>query len=466
MKRKVLPVLLAAALALFPAAVSAAEPEVVGRWGIGNDKETAYADGSVDDSTDLWDVTATLYADGTLVLDGQGDTQNYSTVPTRYPEWYNDREQITKVEVRGNIKPDNADLLFFRLVNCTEIVGLENLDTSQATSIRSLFMECESLKTVDVSGLRTGNAKNMSSMFRDCFALERVDLSSLDTENCTNLANMFVNCRSLQEVLGLHIKGENVNAVKMFSNWYLSDIGPEALHKIEIRVDHEIKRPGLSLYQEVKKYAPDGSAYRFLGWYREQSPDFSGEPPQAYEKVSAEEGVWQTYYAVWEGVTVTVDDLAEAGGTPTYSIAVTGTVPVEDIAFTFQPAGSSETIEFSLPAGAAQGVAIPELTVREVAADGFKQLELDGTLTAKTKDGSTLEVKTVPGKAPVEANGGPDQPGTEDPDGGPVQPETPDSGAGTQPPTGDSRQLPLLLAGLLVSAGGIAVLVRKNTARR
>ena len=293
MKRKVLPVLLAAALALFPAAVSAAEPEVVGRWGIGNDKETAYADGSVDDSTDLWDVTATLYADGTLVLDGQGDTQNYSTVPTKYPEWYNDREQITKVEVRGNIKPDNADLLFFRLVNCTEIVGLENLDTSQATSIRSLFMECESLKTVDVSGLRTGNAKNMSSMFRDCFALERVDLSGLDTENCTNLANMFVNCRSLQEVLGLHIKGENVNAVKMFSNWYLSDIGPEALHKIEIRVDHEIKRPGLSLYQEVKKYAPDGSAYRFLGWYREQSPDFSGELPQAYEKVSAEEGVWQ-----------------------------------------------------------------------------------------------------------------------------------------------------------------------------
>ena len=43
--------------------------------------------------------------------------------------------------------------------------------------------------------------------------------------------------------------------------------------------------------------------------------------------------------------------------------------------------------------------------------------------------------------------------------------ETPDSGAGTQPLTGDSRQLPMLLAGLLVSAGGIAVLVRKNTAR-
>ena len=101
-----------------------------------------------------------------------------------------------------------------------------------------------------------------------------------------------------------------------------------------------------------------------------------------------------------------------------------------------------------------------------MAADGFKQLELDGTLTAKTKDGSTLEVTTVPGKAPVEANGGPDQPGTEDPDSGPVQPETPDSGAGTQPPTGDSRQLSVLLAGLLVSAGGIAVLVRKNTARR
>lgn len=74
-----------------------------------------------------------------------------------------------------------------------------NLDTSNLTSMNSMFAYAYNLKTVDLSGWNTSNVTDMGSMFSQC-PIKELDLSNFNTSNVTSLASMFNNCAYLEKL--------------------------------------------------------------------------------------------------------------------------------------------------------------------------------------------------------------------------------------------------------------------------
>ena len=71
----------------------------------------------------------------------------------------------------------------------TEIIGLENLDTSKVTNMRRMF-EGSNVDSLNLSGFNTSNVTDMEDMFSDSSILT-LDLSSFDTSNVTDMYQMF-----------------------------------------------------------------------------------------------------------------------------------------------------------------------------------------------------------------------------------------------------------------------------------
>jgi surface protein len=70
-------------------------------------------------------------------------------------------------------------------------IDLSNIDTSNVTNMRNMFVGCPYLNTIICTDFDTSNVTNMSSMFEKCPSLKSLDLSSFDTSNVTNMSNMF-----------------------------------------------------------------------------------------------------------------------------------------------------------------------------------------------------------------------------------------------------------------------------------
>ena len=64
----------------------------------------------------------------------------------------------------------------------------------------SMFYDCSSLSSLDLSGLDTSNVTDMSGMFSCCSSLSSLDLSGLGTSNVTDMSHMFSGCSSLRTV--------------------------------------------------------------------------------------------------------------------------------------------------------------------------------------------------------------------------------------------------------------------------
>ena len=100
-----------------------------------------------------------------------------------------------------------------------EIVGIENLNTTEATNMEGMFSECTSLKTLDVTHFNTENVENMRRMFYGCSALTALDVSKLNTVNVTDMTEMFTDCYSLKELKVGMLNTSNVTSMeRMFYN--------------------------------------------------------------------------------------------------------------------------------------------------------------------------------------------------------------------------------------------------------
>lgn len=94
----------------------------------------------------------------------------------------------------------SADRWFCGCVNLKKITGLENLKTENVTGMSSMFANCSSLETLDLSNFNTANVKNMYSMFYGCSSLETIYVSSGWTTakvSARNGSKMFIGCERL-----------------------------------------------------------------------------------------------------------------------------------------------------------------------------------------------------------------------------------------------------------------------------
>lgn len=85
--------------------------------------------------------------------------------------------------------------------NDIRVLDLSSFNTSKVTDMGAMFENCPFLETIYFGdGWDTSNVENMSYMFNQCSALIELDLSKWDTTNTTNMTSMFRKCNSLQKV--------------------------------------------------------------------------------------------------------------------------------------------------------------------------------------------------------------------------------------------------------------------------
>ena len=108
--------------------------------------------------------------------------------------------------------------LFQGFTNCTSM-DLNNVNTSNATSMRNLFTGCVSLTTLDLSNWDTGNVTDMYCMFLQCIRLDSLNLSNFNTAKVTNMALMFDNCKKHKS---LNVSGWDTGNVTEMYNLFCS----------------------------------------------------------------------------------------------------------------------------------------------------------------------------------------------------------------------------------------------------
>lgn len=153
------------------------------------------------------------------------DTDYFLNEAGNTPGWYQTKSaDIKTVVFKRNFRdarPTTCSLWFGSCTNLTSIEGLENLNTSDVTSMDYMFYKCEQLRALDLSGFHTEKVENMRDMFSNCKNLETLNLSSFKTNNLTNMSEMFLECNKIAQ---LDLSGFNTSGVKaldlVFKNCY------------------------------------------------------------------------------------------------------------------------------------------------------------------------------------------------------------------------------------------------------
>lgn len=73
----------------------------------------------------------------------------------------------------------NCMKVFYRLIKLEQINGLEYVDTQAVTDFSAMFFGCENLKSLDLSTWDTSKASDMRTMFVDCHCLTTLKLGPI-----------------------------------------------------------------------------------------------------------------------------------------------------------------------------------------------------------------------------------------------------------------------------------------------
>lgn len=143
----------------------------------------------------------------TRVWSGTGVTGIPSETDPGWHQAYNGspRGNCTTVIITDNfkqVKPTHFFSWFSGFISLEKIIGLENLDTSQATSMNCMFSTSGALTSLDLSSFDTHNVTNMVSMFNSCQELKEiiVDETKWNTDNISTALKdkeMFDRCSAL-----------------------------------------------------------------------------------------------------------------------------------------------------------------------------------------------------------------------------------------------------------------------------
>lgn len=127
---------------------------------------------------------------------------------------FDSKEKVELIDVSNldTSSCDNFDCMFAVCRNLKEIKGLNKLSTANATSMWMMFGGCYKLENTDFS-FATGNVSDMSEMFMNCKSIKTLDLSSFETACVTDMTEMFKGCESLEKIyVGSAFNTSNVDS--------------------------------------------------------------------------------------------------------------------------------------------------------------------------------------------------------------------------------------------------------------
>ena len=93
-------------------------------------------------------------------------------------QWYSTAMDATTVKFDSSfkdVKPKSLQNWFSGLGSLNSIIGIENLNTSEVTTMNCMFTLCTSLTSIDVSTFDISKVKDVSGMFYACTNLETIE---------------------------------------------------------------------------------------------------------------------------------------------------------------------------------------------------------------------------------------------------------------------------------------------------
>lgn len=126
------------------------------------------------------------------------------------------RKQVSPVDMlQARVDETNSCEYLFYSYGGKNLDFISGLDTSKVTDMGSMFYNCYSLTSLDLSNFDTSNVTDMSVMFRGCSMLTNLDLSNFDTSKVTRVIQMFYGCASLTDVNLLNFDTSKVSQFSM-----------------------------------------------------------------------------------------------------------------------------------------------------------------------------------------------------------------------------------------------------------
>ena len=115
--------------------------------------------------------------------------------------WYNAADQTVYYYAEPNtvFLNENSRGMFMWFTKM-ETVDLAGFDTSEVTSMNTMFYMMNSLKNINVSGFNTSKVTDMNSMFDQSGVIEELNLSSFDTSNVTDMKWMFFGSAKIKKL--------------------------------------------------------------------------------------------------------------------------------------------------------------------------------------------------------------------------------------------------------------------------
>lgn len=200
------------------------------------------------------DVKTALFTDGTLIInersaDRQSNIEEHGAVIKEYrpapyyfhsqndQPWTNERTQILKVKMGGEVpvptlqwyfmalpKVKEIDLtgavfdiqcgMLYTFMGCYELekVNMELFNAERTMSMLNAFNECWSLETLDLSGMGTGWLTVMDDTFKYCSKLKTIYVNSNWWTGVPATTPVFEGCTSLVGGNGTRYSEENIYA--------------------------------------------------------------------------------------------------------------------------------------------------------------------------------------------------------------------------------------------------------------
>lgn len=146
--------------------------------------------------------------------------------PTSTSSWFafefgDDSSQFTEVIGIQNLNTSNVTNMSEMFSRCRSLTSLDlsHFETSNVTDMNSMFFSCTDLTSLDVSHFNTSNVTDMYHMFGDCSSLTSLDVSSFDTHNVQNMGGMFAGCKALTHINVDNFDTGNATSMMQMFGW-------------------------------------------------------------------------------------------------------------------------------------------------------------------------------------------------------------------------------------------------------
>ena len=184
----------------------------------------------------------------------------------------------------ADARPTNCHMWFHLCSVLTDIVGIENLNTSEVHDMGYMFTCCEKLTSLDLSNFNTAKVTTMEYMLYGCSSLQSLDLSNFNTAKVNAMSCMFGECKKLTTIYVSD--GFTTSSATSFADVFVnctSLVGAKAYSSGMVKVEGANYRTGYFTYgiktaDDLKTFAQCVNGTYTVG---------DGETATAYPAVSA-----------------------------------------------------------------------------------------------------------------------------------------------------------------------------------